>query len=307
MSLVSAPAVFAKVAHQVPEACRRRIVVIGSLAAAYQLLAEREDALVRTKDVDCMLVPRVEAVRAGKSTADALLSAGWRHPSEGPYAAPGTARTPDDALPVVRLYPPDSNDWYIELLSVLPASDKRDRAFDRIVLSDGHYAVASFRYLDLAAHQPTKTPEGLGCATLPMLVLSSLLRNPTIRPERMAAPGSPGWRRSNKDLGRVITIARLAGRDAAAGWSEAWVEALRTLYSGRWAALAARAGDGIRALLGSEVDLREAHEVSSVGLLAHAPATREGFRAVAARLLVDAIEPLEGAGQRALGRRRRRR
>jgi hypothetical protein len=269
--------------------------VIGSLAAAYHLFTENSEALVRTKDIDCLLVPRVEALRAGKSVAEALLASGWRRPTEGPYATPGTAATRDDQLPVVRLYPPDSRDWYIELLSILDASDERDRVFDRVALIDGsHYAVASFRHLDIAAHEPVDTPQGLRCARLEMLALSSLLRNPTIRPERMLAPAG-GWgpRRSNKDLGRVLTVSRLVGRDAVGAWPAAFAAALENLYSVSWRELASRVGGGIRALLASDGDLREALEISRAGLLAHVPTNLDEFRIVAERFLVDAIEPLE--------------
>jgi len=117
MSLVSPRAVLARVAGQVPAACRRNIVVIGSLAAAYHL-GKDEDVPVRTKDIDCILVPRIEAVRTGKAVADALLAAGWRRRTDGPHAAPGTALTPDADLPVVRLHPPGSTDWFIELLTL---------------------------------------------------------------------------------------------------------------------------------------------------------------------------------------------
>jgi hypothetical protein len=103
MRLISPRAVLARVASQVPEHCRGNIIVIGSLAAAYHLFAERSEALVRTKDIDCMLVPRLEAVRAGKSVADALLASGWRRPTEGQHVRPGTAATRADDLPVVRL------------------------------------------------------------------------------------------------------------------------------------------------------------------------------------------------------------
>jgi hypothetical protein len=273
--------------------------VIGSLAAAYQLFAESDEGLVRTKDIDCMLVPRLEAVRAGKSVADALLASGWRRPTQGPHAMPGTAATRDMDLPVVRLYPPDTGDWYIELLSSLDASDERDRAFDRVALSDGsHCAVASFRHLDVAAQEPIETPEGLRCARLEMLALSSLLRNPSIRSERMLAPGGLGPRRSNKDLGRVLAIARLAGRDAVAEWPTAFMAALGALYPVRWRELASRAGDGIRALLASEGDLREALDISKVGLLAHVRMSPGEFRIVGERLLVDAIEPLEESSRK---------
>jgi hypothetical protein len=109
----------------------------------------------------------------------------------------------------------------------------------------------------------------------------------------MLAPGSLGPRRSNKDLGRVLTISRLVGRDAVGAWPTAFAAALKALYSVRWRELASRAGSGIRALLASEGDLREALEISRMGLLAHVPMSPEEFRIVAERFLVDAIEPLE--------------
>jgi hypothetical protein len=297
MNLVSPRAILARVAAQVPDSCRHNIIVVGSLAAAYHLLAGRPDELVHTKDIDCVLVPRVEALRAGKTLADTLLAAGWRRRAEGLHAAPGSPSTPDDALPVIRLNPPDSTDWYIELLGALDAGDARDRAFERVVLSDGsHYALASFRHLDLTAHEPVETAEGLRCARLSMLVLSNLLRNPTIRPDRMLAATGPGPRRSNKDLGRVVTLARLAGRATVATWPAEWADALRALHSTRWMELAARAGDGIRALLAREGDLQEALSLSRVGLLAHVPMTADEFRIAAERFLLDAIEPLEASG-----------
>lgn len=46
-------------------------------------------------------------------------------------------------------------------------------------------------------------------------------------------------------------------------------------------------------MLASAGDLREALDLSQLGLLAQAPPTPEAFRGVAERLLVDAIEPIE--------------
>jgi hypothetical protein len=71
----------ALVASVVPEACRENIVIVGSLAAGYHLLGDNVGAQVQTKDVDCMLVPRVEAVRAGGEVARQLLGAGGSAPS----------------------------------------------------------------------------------------------------------------------------------------------------------------------------------------------------------------------------------
>ena len=302
MTLISPRLVVAAVARQVPAECLPHLVVIGSLAAAYQLLKETDESSVRTKDMDCILVPRIEAIPRGEAVADALLAAGWQHPSSGLSVAPGTIETPDEDLPVVRLYPPDSADWFIELLTVQDAADQRDRAFERVVLSDGgHYALATFRFLDVAAYRPIETPEGIRCARVAMLALSNLLRNPVIRPERMRTPTGLGPKRSNKDLGRVLTLARLSDRAAVARWPDAWAEALCVLHPRDWTELGQGAGAGVRALLASEGDLREALEVSRAGLLASVPMSVDEFRIVAERLLADAVEPLEEAARRAPG------
>ena len=133
MTLISPRRVVAAVARQVPAECLPHPVVIGSLAPAHQLLDESDETAVRTKDIDCILVPRIEAIPQGQAVADALLAAGWQHPSTGPYLAPGTAKTPDEDLPVVRLYPPDSAEWFVELLTVQDAADQMDRAIERVV------------------------------------------------------------------------------------------------------------------------------------------------------------------------------
>ena len=298
MSGLAPRSVLGRVAAQVPASCRHNLIVVGSLAAAYQLMAEDPAAVVQTKDIDCVLVPHIEAVRAGTEVAEALLVAGWRRRTQGAHARPGTSATPDADLPVIRLYPPDTTDWYVELLSVLASDDQRDRTFDRVVLRDGgHYAVASFRHLDVVAHRPLETVEGLPCARLAMLVLSNLLRNPSVRPERMLAGEEPGPKRSNKDLGRVLTIAELADRDAVAQWPQAWADAFDTYHGAHWPAAARQIGAGVRALLASEADLREALEISRRGLLASRPMTAAGFRIAGERLLVDAIESFEAIAQ----------
>jgi len=127
-----------------------------------------------------------------------------------------------------------------------------------------------------------------------MLALSNLLRNPEIRPETMdALVEGRELRRSNKDLGRVVAIARLSHADDPQGWPHTWAEALRTCHADSWRTLADRVGGGLRALLRSEADLEEARLTCNVGLLSSEPVTPDQFRRVAERVIVDAIEPLE--------------
>ena len=59
MSDVDPRLVLARVALAVPAGVRKRIVIVGSLAAGYQLFEKDRTLTVRTKDIHCALVPRV--------------------------------------------------------------------------------------------------------------------------------------------------------------------------------------------------------------------------------------------------------
>ena len=45
---------------------------------------------VRTKDADCLLSPRVEAIHSGVNIAERLLDAGWKFKATSSHPAPGT-------------------------------------------------------------------------------------------------------------------------------------------------------------------------------------------------------------------------
>lgn len=292
--------VLALVADAIPAGCRDNIVVVGSLAAGYHLLGDRAGAQVQTKDVDCLLVPRIEAVRAGGEVARQLLETGWWPRTEGKHGQPGDVLTLDASLPAVRLYPPQSTDWYIELLAAHEPGDESDRHWTRLQLPSGHFGLPSYRYLDVAIHDAPVTDVGLKCARPDMLALSNLLRNPEIRPDTMEAlVEGRNIKRSNKDLGRVVAIARLSGPDGLRGWLQSWAEALRACHGESWRALAGRAGAGLRALVENEADLEEARLTCNVGLLASDPVSLDQFRRGAERVLLDAVEPLEESSRSA--------
>lgn len=84
-SAVSPSDALARVAEAVPPDVRGNIIVIGSLAAGYQLLRDQPDYEVRTKDVDCVIAPRIAAVEKGAELA-ATLIAQWLDstPRRGP-------------------------------------------------------------------------------------------------------------------------------------------------------------------------------------------------------------------------------
>jgi hypothetical protein len=298
MTAVSPREVLARVADAIPSAVRENVVIVGSLAAGYHLLPGAE-AQVQTKDIDCLLFPRVAAVRVGAETAAELLAVGWRPRTEGPHGRAGDEATPDEALPAVRLWPPNSTDWFVELLAAHEPGDQSDKRWLRLPLPSGHFGLPSYRFLDVAVHEAPVSEFGVRCALRPLLALSNLLRNPQIRPETMVAlVEGRRIRRSNKDLGRVIAISRLSGPDGAWKWPDIWQRALRACHPGIWGELAQRVGHGLDALLESDSDLQEAWLTCNVGLLASVALTFEQFRLEGLRLKADATDPMAEAARR---------
>jgi hypothetical protein len=141
-----------------------------------------------------------------------------------------------------------------------------------------------------------RSAEGLQYAHPAMMALSNLLSHPRLGPETMGeAIGGRVLRRASKDLGRVLALAWLAGRDETERWTGMWEQALREVYVHAATALAAQVGTGLRQLLDDPAYLDEARHAAAVGLLSGFGITNENLRAVGHQLLVDAIERLERA------------
>ena len=115
--LVSPKKVIGQVAQSIPQRCRGNIVIVGSLAVGYHLLPDDDRHPVRTKDIDCVLSPRIVAVSRSQEIVQELIDAGWTHRSEGEFGNPGTTLTPTHLLPAIRLYPPDPQGWWLEFLT----------------------------------------------------------------------------------------------------------------------------------------------------------------------------------------------
>jgi hypothetical protein len=289
-----------EIAEAVPAGCHDNIVIIGSLAAGYHYFQNQQDMGVRTKDADCLLFPRENAREAGIAITETLLDANWRFRPDGRWSAPGNKTTPDTALPAVRLQPPSRSAWFIELLTVPETSSDRTLQWMRMETRNGDvYALPSFGFLSLAHWNPIRTDFGLLIARPEMMALANLLEHPTIKSDTMSGgfAGRPDIKRSNKDLGRVLAIARLAigqDDDALLAWPDPWNAALRDRFPDDWRDLAASTGKGLRALLNSEQDLEQALYTCANGLLASRPPTLKQLQIVGERLLQDAIVPLEG-------------
>ena len=290
------------VADAVPSDCHPNIVIIGSLAAGFHFFGKDASKAVRTKDIDCVLEPFHAAVGTGQNLAAQLLAAGWSQQAGEAATSPGTAETPVDKLPVVRLYPPGieqtaAEAWFLELLTVPKSSEVMGKEWTRLELPQGHFGLPTFRFLSVTAHQPLPVADlGIRYAQPMNMALANLLEHPTIKPDLMSSLfAGRAIKRSNKDLGRVLAITILADLDDYSPWAVAWQAALEACFPLEWKAIASNAGSGLRALLNSDEDLEQAQFTCANGLLASQPPTLDELRTAADRLLGDAIERLEEA------------
>lgn len=290
--------VFTQVAAAVPPELHANIVIIGSLAAAYAFTEVRRDTTMRTKDVDCVLAPHITAVEHGRRITALLLASGWRPRTSGAFGQPADAQTPDQQLPAVRLYPPSHDDWFLEMLTE-PASDaQRGIRWDRVALSSGeHFGLPSFEFTGISTFDPATSREGLRYARPECMALAHLLEHRAFSDQPISGTdfgGRPLLRR-NKDLGRVLAIATLAGSAGVRHWPAQWSAALDGRLPKRRQELARTVGDGIRKLLASQTDLQEAVVHVNRGLLSQDPVSSDDLRATGELVVRAAVQPLEQA------------
>jgi len=293
MENISPALVFHQVSAAIPDEFHKNIIIIGSLAAGYHFFGDNDSLQMRTKDVDCLLSPHIEAVGSGTQIVEKLINIGWKQKADGEFSEPGNDKIPDRKLPLIRLYPPESKDWFLEFL-IEPEEDHNGIQWKRIILSNGHFALCGFQFLRITNYNPKKAETGIYYARPEMMALANILEHPRIKPETMSGLiENRKIKRSNKDLGRALAIVRLYGDVQLDEWLDLWEDAVRSRISEQLFPLMKNAGDGVRELIGSVEDMEESVFVSNNGLLAFQKVTKTQFEASAKRLLSDVIEPFE--------------
>lgn len=280
---------FDMIAHDLPDELRPNILVVGSLAAAYHFREKIHRDGIATKDADCVIHP-AGAQEECRQIATRLLKDGWRRTSE---CRPRAQAEPIDALRLIRLNPPRTEAYFVEILA-FPEVEQRERVlWIPCQLSDGWYCLPSFRFLGVTERGWRQAENGLHYAAPEMLSLANLLAHPNVGTAVMSGwIGGRPLLRSAKDLGRVLALAWLTGRDGTEAWLQDWEDALRARFAEEAQVLALTAGDGLRELLADRGALDHARHAVDIGLLAGNDVTLEGLRATGLRLVADVLDPL---------------
>ena len=185
--------IFDVIASEVPTDLHSHILIIGSLAAAYHYRDQLRVDGINTKDADVVVQP-AGAIEECTTIANRLLEAGWQR------RAGCVARdAPDnlDALEVIRLHPPKSNYYFLELLAFPEATQTDAKVLTPIKLVDGWYVLSAFRHLRLVALDQRTAAQGLRYAAPEMMALSNLLAHRSIGERQISEPigGRPTHRR----------------------------------------------------------------------------------------------------------------
>ena len=212
-----------------------------------------------------------------------------------------------EALPMVRLKPPGGHEnprqWFLELLSAPPryVAATPSKKLQRVPTTIGDFAICSFDYLALAECEPLPTASGLRIARPEMMALANMLHHPVIGAALIAGTD---YKRSNKDLGRVLALAHLTikrdlqhGTDELGQWPARMWSALQAKFGSEAGELATGAGAGIDALLASEADLAQGLAIANIGLLASMDLGLEAIRATGRRLQAEVLGPLTDLAQ----------
>lgn len=291
-------AILRTLASDLPLDLHDQVFVIGSLAAAGH--HAKEVGRVKTKDADLVVYPSGNTSGA-QQIALRLLGLGWRPTRTGNFP-PGNVATPAKDLPAIRLYPPQHDDYFVELLILPEGEQAGTKDWLHVELDDGWYGLPSFEFLALTECHRQRLVGGLQYAHPSMMALANLLSHRVLGDEIMSSPvaGRP-IRRHAKDLGRVLALVYLEPRPELDLWADRWLEALKDKFPSRWPELASSVGEGLRALLVAPT-FEESVHCCAEGLLVGKGVSEAALRAIAKVLLADVIASVEQAGHRKASR-----
>lgn len=298
MSKLDPVLLFRTLCKDIPEDLRTDVFVTGSLAAAYAFKVRLAGQAVNTKDADLLVHPAGN-VDSARQMAERLMTIGWRPTDQ----CRPLAELPDDPakLWAIRLMPPGSSEYFIEFLNV-PVEDQGPlKLWIPVQINGGWYGLPSFKFMGLLAWFRRRSDEGLEYAAPEMMALANLLSHPAVNDIEIESGEFQGLRRCAKDLGRVIALAYLSGRDETESWPDRWREGLARSFPRTWRAHARGAGSGLQELLVDDDVMEEARRTTDSGLLSGMGLDISALRAVGERLMVDAIEPLKRSAGADLG------
>ncbi len=283
-----------RVAERVPTGLRANVVVIGSIATAWAFRDVSGSYSVATKDIDLLVRPAIDAVAAAETLGHLLLGEGWQ-PQYLNEMRPGSASTPAEQLPALRLSPPGEDEgWFVELLADPPEQQTARKHWRRFHTTLGDFGLPSFRYLRVAVHGAEDTEFGLRVARPANMALAHLLEHAD--PDRTPISNLPdNPPRFTKDIGRAIALWWLAREQtslASEHWHIAWRETLATQHPCDEAVMQAAARAGL-----ASVDdwLPAAHAIALNGVLAPHATTLAAFRRAHASLR-ELIDQLDASG-----------
>jgi hypothetical protein len=290
MSKLDPVILFRALCRDIPHDLRRDVFVTGSLAAAYAFKVRLLGQAVNTKDADLLIHPAGN-VDSAQKMAERLLNIGWRPTDQ----CTPLAELPDDAekLWAIRLMPPGSNDYFIEFLNVPVEEQAPLKLWIPVPLNGGWYGLPSFKFMGLLTWFRRTSDERLDYAAPEMMALSNLLSHPAVNDVEIESGEFRGLRRCAKDLGRVIALAYLSGRDETEAWLDHWRESLVRCFPLTWREHAHRSGAGLRGMLADDDVMEQARKTTESGLLSGMGIDIPALRGIGERLLVDAVEPLE--------------
>lgn len=272
-----------------PAQVREHVLVVGSLAAAMSYRDQLRERGVNTKDCDVIIHP-AGALPEATRLAATLLDGGWRPLSK---CTPGSKADPISKLSVVRLNPPSSEAYFIELLGLPEPTQTVGKEMIPFEVKGDWYVLPSFRFMAVLTFE-RQTHKGIAYAEPSMMALANLLAHRELGTARVSEPmRGRNPLRSAKDLGRVLALARLETRDVTEAWAVRWLPVLKLCFPNEWQELALHAGDGLRALLLDSAALDDALHTVTIGLLDGKGVTLEQLRVLGDQFLVDVIEPLE--------------